>query len=97
MRLIAGFGWRNWAYLAASLACYAWLDRLDTLGSKEDEGLARLAMMLWLMATGAFVIGNAVNLVLALVLKWRILPALIGMVLPSALIGIMTIAFELTR
>ena len=97
MRLLARLGWRNWAYLAANLAAYAWLDRLDTTGSKEAEGMARLAMIGWLMATGVFVIANAVNLVLALFLKWRALPALIGMVLPFALVFGTGLVFELTR
>ena len=86
---LARFGWTNWAYLALSVLAYL----LAASGGGATGGLDRATfgkqvMLLWLIGTAAFVALNLLALIVGLVrrrMAWR---ALIGVVLPFALVAL---------
>jgi len=87
--LLARFGWTNWAYLVLSGLAYL----LAASGGGATGGLDRATfgkqvMLLWLIATAAFVVLNLLTLILVLVrrrMAWR---ALIGVALPFGLVAL---------
>jgi len=89
LRWARAAGWRNWGYLAASLGCFAAIQWGDAPGLGPDKApVAMTTLMLWLIGTGGFVLGNLIDLVLALLQRRRPVPAIIGALLPTVLVAL---------